>query len=252
MIETMERLFGLLIQNFDTIGLTGLLVILIYYIISQRSKETAREDAFQNRLLDLNTRQTDNNDRIVLILERHETNAQAREVEQESRDDRQFVQNQRQIEALAKIVSYLDVVSQTQNTVETIQAITAHTQTSIGEMQEDISALIKEQTEMTRTGLEGVQSALIQGITKVNEAHADIRTRLDNLSRKHDQSTQKQKDILDEIQPIMGTLNTISLVLSSVQGLIQTLTPPVPGNAITLAKYPPNPREDKTIGAKDE
>ena len=86
MIETMERLFGLLIQNFDTIGLTGLLVILIYYIISQRSKETAREDAFQNRLLDLNTRQTDNNDRIVLILERHETNAQAREVEHGDRD----------------------------------------------------------------------------------------------------------------------------------------------------------------------
>lgn len=227
MVDFMQWFFTTLLENFSSIGLTGVLAFLIYYIIGTHSKEGQNQTAFQHRLLDLNAQTISTNDRIVTSNEKMIALLDSHDKLAQERSDAQYIRDEKHLRTLEKIANYIPVLDSTQVTIGKIETGVVAAQSNIAGLQADIPALINLKHDEQLTKITDIQKTIEKSFQLIENALKKLQARLDESVDVQGSNVEVQgsrhSSLMTEMSAIAEVLKTVNLVVENVHTLVQTL-----------------------------
>ena len=227
MEKLMVDLFTYLITNADKItAAIGIIIVVVILanlvdkITKRADAQSTRDDALNNRLLDLHGK-------TVILLEIHEKAAQERAAAQEIRDKERIEISRSQTEALSKISDYLSVVGDTKKTVDTIHAVAVHTQGSVSDLGTDMTGLITRRSEDVNQHVDNLKKALEQSLDLIENAIKKMQPRLDGIAEIQESHVEAQSarhgELVTEIRSVGSAISTITVVMDNAYHLLEQL-----------------------------
>lgn len=223
MIENLMTEFWLaLLNNIDKIGIAGAFIIvtgvIVYYLVqlftrmatvvdkmSERAEMQAqRDDVFQTRLLDLHDKSVGNNDKIVSLLDKHETAAQ-------ERADAQFIRDGQRLQTLERIAEYLTVLDKTSDIVDSIEITATRIQGNIADMQTDIPTLIERKHSETRRDIAGIKDVMSKNYELIEQALSKLKDQSEEILQRipDDSASVELRQILETQTATLGIVQNV-------------------------------------------
>lgn len=225
--DFMQWLITTLLENFSSIGLTGILVFLIYYIIGTHSKEGQTQTAFQNRLLDLNAQTIATNDKIVTSNEKVVALLDSHDKQAQERSDAQFIRDKEHLRTLEKIANYIPILDSTHTSIGKIESSVVAADSKLAGIQADIPQLINQKHDEQLTKIMDIQKTIEKSFQLIENALKKLQVRLDETVDVQGANVEVQgtrhNTLMTEMSAIADVLKTVNLVVENVHTLVQTL-----------------------------